>query len=312
MESIMVGNSRNAASKHENASIQITLTRDEVIQGLSEGDLDLQADSLAEYRTDRDAVMAAVGANGYALEYADGFLKADKEVVLKAVCESGEALEYANDSLKANPDIVAAAVSEGFRSFEYAHETIRGDREFVRNLICELDSPNLFRFATTALKSDKDLVLEVLRLNPFLINYVSSNLCSDPEVLMVSYGEYKVENSDDGESLEQFVDILKNNYNIEDMEPGDVRKEVGKGLVDIYCIATILTDDVDIEIMFYLINFQVQSILLKLERCKDEEWPYTQRYYFRDEDRNTELSDNGYFSEFMQDLRHTSEGDGED
>jgi len=73
--------------------------------------------------------------------------------------------------------------------------------------------------------------------------------------------------------------------------------------VNICCLSSIQTNEQDTEILFFVINFQVQSILLKTERVKiDGDLPYLQKHYFRDQEESAELSDNSYFHEFIDDL----------
>ena len=74
-------------------------------------------------RTDREAVLAAVGKDGRALWHAPDELKADKEVfeaakasMIKAVGQDGLALEYAPDELKADKEVVLAAVGQDGRA----------------------------------------------------------------------------------------------------------------------------------------------------------------------------------------------------
>ena len=108
---------------------------------------------------------------------------------------------------------------------------------------------------------------------------------------------------DDEEGLEQLLDILRNNYEIQLMNAGETKREVGKGLVDICCLSSISTNEPDTEILFFIIKFAVQSILLKTERVKNDGYlPYLQKHYFKDEDESAEIVNNSYFNEFLNDL----------
>jgi hypothetical protein len=304
---------------------------EEVIKGLEQGVFHLGDKTMAHYRADKAVVLAAVKTSWEALEFASDELKADREIILQAVSGSSDALEFAADVIKADPKIVLQAVSESgdalrfaseilksnrelvtlavkdsARNFRFAHESLRSDSEFVLILIRELGLPEIFQYASEAVKSDRNLVLEVLRLNPFLINHVDSTLCSNKDILMTAFGDYDSESQDDEEGLEQLVDLLKNNHGIETMAPGDIKEEVGKGMVNIHCLAAIPTDEPDTEILFYIICFQVQKVLIKFERVNNDEFIpgsfYTQRHYFKDEEESIELSDNEYFNEFIDDL----------
>jgi len=62
-------------------------------------------------------VLAAVAADGYALQFASAELKRDREVVLVAVAQNGNALNYASSELIRDKEaLLAEAImrSEGF------------------------------------------------------------------------------------------------------------------------------------------------------------------------------------------------------
>jgi len=277
--------------------------RDAVIEGLFQGSFDLESDQFEEYRNDRDAVLAAVKASGRALEHADDALKGDREVVLAAVRDEGSALRYASTGLRADHEIVALAVSANHHNFQYAHGSILNDGEFVQGLISKIDDPNLLSYFSDELKANKKFLIDLLKINPFNINHVSNTLWNDKEILTTVFGNFESESVDDEEGLEQLLDLLRNNYEIQLMNAGEIKKEVGKGMVNICCLSSIQTNEQDTEILFFVINFQVQSILLKTERVKiDGDLPYLQKHYFRDQEESAELSDNSYFHEFIDDL----------
>jgi len=277
--------------------------RGAVIKGLLGGSFNLKDDEFEEYRNDREAVLAAVKTSGYALEYADDSLKGDREIVLAAVGDIGSALEYASAGLRADREIVALAVNNNHHNFRYAHESILGDLEFIQSLIAKFDDPNLLYYFSDKLKANKKFVINLLKINPFNINHVSNALWNDKEILAAVFGDFKSESLDDEEGLEQLLDLLRNNYEIQYMNAGETKREVGKGMVNICCLSSILTNEPDTEIMFFVIKFQVQSILLKTERVKNDGYlPYLQKHYFKDEDRSAEISNNTYFNEFLNDL----------
>ena len=62
-------------------------------------------------KSDRNAVLAAVGGEGLQLEHA-GELRNDREVVLEAVRQNGKALEHASEELKNDREVVLAAVRQ--------------------------------------------------------------------------------------------------------------------------------------------------------------------------------------------------------
>ena len=54
-------------------------TKEEIIEKISEGDLSLE-DLYDEFKTDKDIVLAAVKADGLALDYTDDSLKEDEDI----------------------------------------------------------------------------------------------------------------------------------------------------------------------------------------------------------------------------------------
>ena len=61
------------------SKVAIEGTKEEIVEGISEGDLDLE-DADDEFKKDRDIVLAAVKQDGSALQYADDSLKEDEDI----------------------------------------------------------------------------------------------------------------------------------------------------------------------------------------------------------------------------------------
>ena len=77
----------------------------------------------------RGEALAAVKADGMALEYASPELRADREVVLAAVQQYGLVLTYASKELRADREVVLAAVRQDGRAIYSASPELRADRE---------------------------------------------------------------------------------------------------------------------------------------------------------------------------------------
>lgn len=65
---------------------------------------------VVKYTTNKEAVVAVVGKDGKALEFASDNFKSDKEVVLAAIKQNGHALKFAADPLQVDTEVVSAAV----------------------------------------------------------------------------------------------------------------------------------------------------------------------------------------------------------
>jgi hypothetical protein len=81
--------------------------------------------------SDKEAVMSAVGNNGYALKCASESLRCDKEVVMAAVGNYGWSLQFASDSLQNDKEVVVRAVSNNWEALRWTTEALRYDRFFI-------------------------------------------------------------------------------------------------------------------------------------------------------------------------------------
>ena len=82
---------------------------------------------------DKEAVLAAVKEDGWALGHASVALQNDKEVVLTAVQNDGYALEYASNALRNDKEVVLAAVQNDTdgEALRFASEALQVDPEMV-------------------------------------------------------------------------------------------------------------------------------------------------------------------------------------
>ena len=82
--------------------------RERLLAAVGQNGLALEFASLA-IQNDREVVITAVEQNGYALQFASAALKNDREVVLAAVGQDGTALRFASAALQNDPIIILAA-----------------------------------------------------------------------------------------------------------------------------------------------------------------------------------------------------------
>ena len=79
---------------------------------------------------DKEAVLAAVAQNGWALHDASPALRADRPVVLAAVAQNGWALRWAGPGLRADTEVVLAAVRQDGEVLQWADE-FRADQNVM-------------------------------------------------------------------------------------------------------------------------------------------------------------------------------------
>lgn len=99
-----------------------------------------------KYRKNRNLILLSVKYNGCNLYYYKDFQN-DREVVYEAVKQNGLALEYASEALAKDKELIKIAIQTYAEAYKY------------------------FR-----LKDDIEFALELLEINPFIINYVADEL----------------------------------------------------------------------------------------------------------------------------------------
>lgn len=134
----------------------------------------------AELQADRDVVLAAVSQNGCALKHAVAALRADREVVLVAAAQSGFAFRRADEALRADREVVLAAVKAQGCALEGASEELRADREVV--LAATSQSGHAFRYAAAELQADRAVVLAAVARQGSALRHAVTELRADREV----------------------------------------------------------------------------------------------------------------------------------
>ena len=86
---------------------------------------------LAALALGREVNLAAVSANGIALQWSPERFRNDKEVALAAVQSAGQALKYVGRGLRGDRDVVAAAVQQNALALSFASKRLRKDKGLV-------------------------------------------------------------------------------------------------------------------------------------------------------------------------------------
>jgi hypothetical protein len=107
---------------------------------------------------------------------------ADKEVVLAAVSQNGHALKHASEALRRDKEVV----EQDGRALEYASEALRGDKEVV---LAAVKQDGLQLRHASALKNDKEVVLEAVKQDGRALLYASKALCGDKEVVLAAVAQ---------------------------------------------------------------------------------------------------------------------------
>lgn len=137
---------------------------------------------LAEFKNNRNVVLAAVNSHSYSLLFASNDLKSDYEVVYDACSNHGSALNYAAESFKEDYNIVLLAVKSYGSALEYASVALRGNREIV--LAAVKQDGLALKFASTALQADREVLSEAVKQDGMAIKYASINLEENIDIVV--------------------------------------------------------------------------------------------------------------------------------
>ena len=151
----------------------------------------VKADGLAlqyaspELQADREVALAAVQQRGWALECASEELRADREVALAAVRQDGWALRYASEELQADREVVLVAVQQdGRAALMYASEELRADREVA--LAAVQQDGLALKHASAELQADREVALAAVRQDGLALKHASEELRADREVVLAA------------------------------------------------------------------------------------------------------------------------------
>ena len=127
--------------------------------------------------SDRELVLAAVKNYGSVLQYTSGVLRSDRELVLAAVENDGTVLQFVtSETLRASPEIAVAAVTTDRSRFR---------QDSWRLYSSVQKDGSALQYASTAIRSDRDVVLAAARNYPRSLQHAAEGLCDDKTVIIV-------------------------------------------------------------------------------------------------------------------------------
>lgn len=181
----------------------------------------------------------------------------DRDVMLQLVSEYGCALKWASYELKKDKGLVIEAVKNDYLALNYVDDPeLLEDREFMLELI--KINPDVFDYVSTKLLSDKELMLEMLKEDIGYFSCFSAELRDDKSVVMELI---KNEYYDDSEKWE----VIKDDC-CEMLEDRDVLKYFFEaGLVAFDDLPEDLQNDSE------FIEFEYERIKEEKEEAKKEE-----------------------------------------
>lgn len=143
----------------------------------------------AEYRGERDMVLAALHNDGCVLDFVSTELKDDRDVVMEAVDNYGYSLKYASDRLKNDTDVVMHAAQSYGYILQYASQEIRDNRTIVS--IAVQNNGYALEYASPTLRDDFDIVSMAVRRYGCSLRYASKRLCANSEIVAMAVNNNK-------------------------------------------------------------------------------------------------------------------------
>ena len=143
---------------------------------------------LAPNEKDPRKVLAALSeSGGDAMARAHPSLKANKEFVRIAVRISGNTLRYASPAIRKDPQIVLSATRYNAQAWPYAHPDLWKDPTFVIRLRRAVPaSDRILRNADPKLRDDRELVMQVVKVNGSELAFASQRLRKDRQVVQAA------------------------------------------------------------------------------------------------------------------------------
>lgn len=228
-----------------------------------------------------------------------------------AECGAYKFLDLDQQILK-DPDLMLAAVAKEPFVFEYVDESLKGNREIAMKAVEQ--SGLTIQFVSEALKADKDFALAAVRQNRFSLRLAAKELWNDEELITLAFGKYQKPSPDSCDELKTLVEKLVV-HEIDKMEQGDTKEEFAN-LVSAYCLSIVEYTTPKSKIgrrMFFTIVFQAEPINLVLNLVKNSKGSWVaDKCYFKDEDNNEDIHDNGRIDELLSDLDLEDEDEDEE
>lgn len=137
---------------------------------------------------DKELVLEAVKLGAYQIEYADISLLDDKDVLMAAVKKSGSTtLKVASERFKNDKELVSFAVDEsGFYAIKYAGKSILKDKAFVLKQFRKSSNEQAVKDLSPALKKDKEFILNLIQVNPYVFAYLDNELNNDRDLVLTA------------------------------------------------------------------------------------------------------------------------------
>jgi hypothetical protein len=140
-----------------------------------------------DLKTNRDLCLLAISKCGDQYEFVKNKDKDDRNFIIESVTLSGFSLKYMDEKYRNDFEIAKIAINQSGYSFEFISERLRNNRELLIDSVKQLKSGYKLQYASLNLKSDKNLILELLDYvneSKWMLLHASDNIKTNKEVVL--------------------------------------------------------------------------------------------------------------------------------
>lgn len=158
---------------------------------------------------DKDTMLELLKKDHFLLKYVPEKLKYDRDIVLSIVRCNYNILENAPENIKNDREIIIKAVTSNGTAIKYSSEELKKDREIVLIAIRNSTIAYAFTYIHSYFKSDRKIIMEVLKKNGSYLHYASEELKNDKEIALAAIKECKYAYESLSENMKKDPDLIK-------------------------------------------------------------------------------------------------------
>jgi predicted RNA-binding protein (virulence factor B family) len=134
------------------------------------------------FKSNKSVIKSAVKKNVYSFEVIDEKLKSNKKFILELLNTTPEVFRFLCNSLKQDRLFVMDALEVNSGVFRYLNASFKIDKAIVL-LAMKNGVGREFEFADQTLKNDKEFIMELIPLYPYVAEFIDESLKKDKEVV---------------------------------------------------------------------------------------------------------------------------------
>ena len=147
-----------------------------------------------KYKQNKEFMKFFISINGSNIKFVSDDLKTDNELINLAINNKyggTQVLEYLSESSKDNEDIVNIAINNNPKCFKYISDRLKNDKQIIMKCIEKLKLykykyNDILKMTSYTIKNNKEIVLELMKIDGFDIRYISQELFMDKQVVITA------------------------------------------------------------------------------------------------------------------------------